>query len=481
MGLAHPIAAAGRSVNPKTLAGHSMSIAELVPQAEKSLQDPALKEKLQQLRQGDNYTNIYYLIRAYVFLALVIGATVWFFHFRAASGLSFWWNVPVVLAALALVGAGQHQLSGLGHEAAHHTLFKSRKGNEIVSDWLCMFPLYSTTHNYRLQHLAHHQFVNDPDHDPDVAQLQSSGHWLHFPLGKAKFLLTLLKQLWVPNLIRYMRIRAIYSVLPNDKNPYLKKNSKPSSIPIRVGLIYLAVLLGSLTVLVRLGGPALLAVVPALLWLGACTVFARIPDAFYHQSRLHPVISDKATTLMRFTYGTILFTGLAWLSLLADPWTPVYYILLWLVPIFTTFSFYMILRQLVQHGNGGRGWLTNTRVFLVHPFINFSVFPIGQDYHLPHHLYVTVPHFRLKKLHEALMEYPEYRAQATVVEGYFFPPQRPPVNPTVLDVIGPSYTPRNPAEVHIENSVLDLEEVEEKAEILRQGEEEIQRAKMRLP
>jgi len=30
----------------------------------------------------------------------------------------------------------------------------------------------------------------------------------------------------------------------------------------------------------------------------------------------------------------------------------VYYFLLWVVPLLTSFSFFMILRQLVQHGNG---------------------------------------------------------------------------------------------------------------------------------
>ena len=135
----------------------------------------------------------------------------------------------------------------------------------------------------------------------------------------------------------------------------------------------------------------------------------------------------------------------------------------------------MILRQLVQHGNGGRGWLTNTRVFVLRPFIRFSVFPIGQDYHLPHHLFATVPHYRLRKLHEVLMEYPEYRQEAVVVEGYFLPPHTPQTRPTVLDVLGPDYAPRDRREVHIDNTVLEDDEVEEKAEILREGELEKRR------
>jgi fatty acid desaturase len=447
----------------------------LARSAGKSLQEAELKEKLRQLRRTDNTTNIYYLLRAYLFLAVVIGGTVWFYHYQEEAGLAFAWNVPVTLLAIVLVGAGQHQLTGLGHEASHHTLFKNRFWNELVSDWLCMFPMFSSTHHYRLQHLAHHQFVNDPVRDPDVAQLRSSGHWLDFPLGKAAFLLTLVKQLWVPYLIKYIRIRARYSTVPSDKNPYQRKDYKPSKVPIRAGIAYILGLAALLTVLVRHGDPLLLAVLPAACWLGILAFYAWIPARLYHQSRLHPVISGRAMTLMRVTFITGLFCGLAWVTLLTGAWAALYFAVLWVVPIFTSFSFYMVLRQLVQHGNGGRGWLTNTRVFLVNPMLRFGVFPIGQDYHLPHHLFVTVPHYRLRQLHELLLEYPEYRDQATVVEGYFFPRHRPPANPTVLDVLGPGYAPRDLTEVHIENTVLDGEEVEEKEEILREGEAEVER------
>jgi len=112
--------------------------------------------------------------------------------------------------------AGQHQLTRLAHEASHHILFKNRYWNDLASDFLCMFPLYSATHHYRLQHIAHHQFVNDPVRDPDVSQLQTSGHWLDFPLERAKVARTLLKQIWPPRLFKFMRIRAKYNALPQE-------------------------------------------------------------------------------------------------------------------------------------------------------------------------------------------------------------------------------------------------------------------------
>ena len=82
----------------------------------------------------------------------------------------------------------------------------------------------------------------------------------------------------------------------------------------------------------------------------------------------------------------------------------------------------MIMRQWVQHGNADRGRYTNTRVFLVNPFIRYAVFPFGMDYHLPHHIYASVPHYKLKGLHELLLQDPEYREKGIVVEGYFNSP-----------------------------------------------------------
>src|SRR5207253_5147750 len=121
----------------------------------------------------------------------------------------------------------------------------------------------------------------------------------------------------------------------------------------------------------------------------------------------------------RVTFSSRGFSALVWLRLFVTPYAAFYYFLLCLVPIFTSFSFFMVLRQIVQHGNGDRGWLTNTRVFFVKRLINFAVFPIGQDYHLPHHLFASVPHYRLRYLHEALLEFAEYREQAIEVAGYF--------------------------------------------------------------
>lgn len=442
-----------------------------------SLSDPKFKQLLQQLRQTDNWRNWYYLARTYVLIAAVVGGAVWFYHQTRGSSLWLLWNVPVFAAAIAVVGALQHQLATLAHEAVHHTLFRNRYLNYFASEWLCSLPIFSSTFHYGLHHLAHHQFVNDPVRDPDISQMQKSGHRLSFPVMKEEFLDVLFRQMWVPNLIRYSLARAEYDSLGTEHNPYIREDWEFSKVPARLTLAHMIITAGLLTGLVMLGNPVLLAVVPVVAWAAMIAVLAMLPERHYYQSKIRPIVTVRTLAMMRITFLSLAFGSLAWATYATGDWWAAYYFWLWILPLGTSFPLYMVLRQIVQHGNGDRGWLTNSRVFICHPFINFAVFPLGQDYHLPHHMFSTVPHYRLKPLHEALLGCTEYCEQATVVEGYFWPKERPPVNPTVVDVLGPEYAPKEFRGVYIDNAVLEGRNVsaEEKQWIIDEGEREAER------
>jgi fatty acid desaturase len=404
-----------------------------------SVGSPDVLRRVNALRKTDNFTNWYYFALEYLFLGSVVGLTLAFYHFRPEWGLSWLWSVPVTLLAIVLVGAGQHRLTTLAHEASHYMLFRNRRLNELAADFLCMFPVWSTTHHYRLQHLAHHQYPNDPERDPDVAQMEASGHRFRFPMSPGKFVWEcVVKQLlWFPSLIRYARIRARFSSTGGGSGPYGGRS--PARYLIAVGILYLLSLTGMLTGLVLWGDPLLLAVVPPVMLAAVLTFYAVVPEKDYLQTVVKCDVAPRWRTFFRVSYWTAAFTALAWLTHLTGEWWALYYVLLWLVPLGTTFAFFMILRQVVQHGNASQDRFTNTRIFLVGPLIRWAVFPLGMHYHLPHHLFPLVPHYRLRQLHELLLETEEYRNQATVVEGYFFH-RRPPEHPTVLELMATDIT-----------------------------------------
>jgi fatty acid desaturase len=405
------------------------------------LNDPALQRRINQLRPLDNCTNWLYLIREYLVLAVTLGAVVIFYLNRAAWGLAWAWNIPVTLLAWLLVGASQHRLATLGHEAVHYVLFRNHYLNELISDWFCMFPLLSTTHFYRPQHLGHHQFVNDPERDPDLAQMAASGHRFRFPMSHCRFLWHCLgKQLlWPFRLMIYAFVRGRYAALGGGTGPYELPGPRYRLLGV-TELTVLLVLFGLYTWLGRADNSPLLVVVPAVVEVLLAALYGFLPERYFHRVLIRPVVSLRWTGFSRMTYLNLLLAALAWVRHETGVMAIFYFFVLWLVPLGTTFSLFMILRQVVQHENADRGRLTNTRIFHVGWWIRFAVFPLGMDYHLPHHLFPMIPHYRLRRLHALLMKSDAYRRQATVAEGYFWPRKQP--APTVLDLM--ARAPDNP-------------------------------------
>jgi fatty acid desaturase len=435
--------------------------------------NPALNRLVKEHARADNHSNwgpilgVHAVIAATV--ALVLGAETW----CRAAGLSPWWLLPLYVLAVLVIGASQHQLAGAGHEASHHTLFRNRLLNELTSDWLCMFPLFSTTYQFRLYHLQHHQFVNDPDRDPDFAMLDRSGHWMEFPVEKEDLKRMLWKQATVLPLLRHVLARLRYNALGmHERSPYRATTpaSPTAGFSKKIGGLY------SLGLILLVAGAAATGRIASVwyflpvLWLGLAVVFLLLPASWFPQERLRPVIHPRHHAMMRTGFLTLLLTGLCAAEALTRFPALAAYLLLWGVPLATAFPLCLILRQLVQHGNADRGWLTNTRVFHVHPVLRYAIFPFGMDYHLPHHMFATVPHHRLPSLHRALLDFPDYRRDCVETEHYFHSDAPPPRKPTVAEVLGPEYAPDpGSGDVFVDDSVLDNCDIAEKERILEES------------
>lgn len=426
------------------------------------LHDTEFKRYLQKVRETNNTTNWFYIGQTWLFLALVLTLAVLGYEWAFSSTANPWvWAALITLAAIPLVGAGQHHLGVLGHEGSHRTLFRHRLLNELASDWFCMFPLFSTTYMYRLQHLAHHQFVNDPDRDPNVVQMRATDTWPDGPLTARGLVGYVLKLFWLPHLFRFTRSRIKDNAMGGTHDVYRPNEPIPPRWPKTIGAAFVFFELGLHLYFVYRGETTLLAIVPVALWLAVMVFYVAMPHRLYHKSRVKPDVSLRTTTLIRLTGYFALFHGLAWLSVATSRPVLWYWLALWMLPLLTAFPLFLVLRQLLQHANGGRGRLDNTRVFLRPKTVNFFLLPLGQDYHLPHHLFASIPHYRLRELHEWMCQYPDYRAMALEVEGVSGTAS--PGRKTILGALGSDH--RVETERFIDSSVLDTFDVTEREAI----------------
>lgn len=423
--------------------------------------------EIQALKERDNWTNFRYLAGVYLVMTATIVATLWSFGAVAAAGLGWWWNIPAVVLAVIVIGASQHQLGGVIHEGTHYILFANRKLNELVSDWLAAFPIYTSTYAFRLHHLAHHQFVNDPERDPNFSQAKDSGHWLDFPLEHIDLLIAIGKQLNPVRLVSYILARARYSALGVDTNPYADTARKGSPWAIRVGVLFAVGAPAVLIPAIALGQWTIAVVALIVMYAATAAYYVAIPDEDYPKSKIDPVISHRATALGRITFMFLLYGALTWAEYASGHPVWGYFALLWILPLFTTFPLFMILREWLQHGNADRGRLTNSRIFLVNPFVRYAVFPWGMDYHLPHHLFASVPHYKLEALHELMLRDPEYREKGQIVEGWSRRPRPEKGWPTIVEVLGPRYAPEN-REVHVDDATLEHADVNDEVGVQRQ-------------
>ena len=107
-------------------------------------------------------------------------------------------------------------------------------------------------------------------------------------------------------------------------------------------------------------------------------------------------------------------------------WT---YLLLWTLPLYTVAVMCFRLRTAAEHsgipGHDHRysldkvDTLKTTRTTHWSPIAKFLFNPFNMAYHVEHHLYPSVPVFRLKKLHHLLREKnPKFAESVHVADGF---------------------------------------------------------------
>ncbi len=152
-----------------------------------------------------------------------------------ATNVLGWWFYPV---AVLIIGARMHALAILMHDAAHFRFLKSKKWNDLLTNLLVMYPIFSSLDKYRDNHLRHHTHLNT-DHDPDwVAKLGKRA--FTFPQSRTEFLGMVASYFFL-----YQGAMDALWFLKRFKHSGTSQRTNADSKPLRFGYYFL--LFGSIT------------------------------------------------------------------------------------------------------------------------------------------------------------------------------------------------------------------------------------------
>ena len=95
------------------------------------------------------------------------------------------------------------------------------------------------------------------------------------------------------------------------------------------------------------------------------------------------------------------------------------FLLLWVVPILTWLKMIMRVRSIAEHfAVENDHACTQSRTTLPSFLERVFVAPRHVNFHLEHHLYPSVPFFRLPQLHAVLMKDPVFQSRAHITSTY---------------------------------------------------------------
>lgn len=246
----------------------------------------------------------------------------------------------VLLVGLFIMGGRQLACSIIMHDAGHYALFSNKKVNDFVGKWLGSYMILNDMLRYRTYHLEHH-LTTGTAADPDISLTKG------YPTTVISMLRKMLRDLLGATGIK-SQIGLISMHLGYLKYS-LSKDIQKLSQKDRTWMEFLH------TAFKNLSGP----------------IFAQ---------------------LMLFTL----------LTLFATPWL----YLFWVVALLTTFNFSIRIRAMAEHSmvEDTEDTLRNTRTTYANWWEKILFAPHYVNYHVEHHLLMSVPPYNLPKMHQLLKE-----------------------------------------------------------------------------
>lgn len=293
------------------------------------------RAEIQQLSQRSDWMGAWAVGSTWAVIALTFAGLV-----LARQYLPLWGFVLALLLGLLIIAGRQLCLAILQHDAAHGTLFKSKWGNDVLTDWLCARPIWNELHKYRPYHLVHHAHTSTAQ-DPDLSLVSG------FPTSRRSLLRKLLRDL--------------------------------------TGMTGLKFLLGRL--LMDAG---------VLKWTVANDV-QRLPA---NGRRWW----DYARSLALNSAGMLLVNGLllALLWQLGQAWLFAVWVLAYISPFPLLLRIRSLAEHACLPSSNNP--LHNTRSTAAGWLARMTVAPVRVNFHIEHHLMASVPYFRLPQMHQLLRE-----------------------------------------------------------------------------
>ena len=261
-----------------------------------------------------------------------------------AFALVAWDANPLTIAlALLLLGGRQLALAVMMHECSHRSLFRTRWLNDALGVWLIGAPVWTHLDQYRVHHMAHHNHTGT-DKDTDLGLVEA------FPTTRQGMARKLGR-----DLVGITGVKRIFGLLLMDLGILSYTASTGARRLDQSGRSWVDLVRSG----VRRVGPVLL------------------------------------TNLV--IWGVLFALGQGWLYLL------------WVVAYLTVFSFVVRVRSIAEHActlaeGQSPDILLNTRTTHANWLARLTVAPLNVNYHIEHHLLMTVPYYKLPKLHALLRE-----------------------------------------------------------------------------
>ena len=135
--------------------------------------------------------------------ALAAVGTEWAGIAAAIAACILWPNVFVYIGAIVFIGARQHALAIIAHDASHFRFLPNRRLNDGLADLLLSWPLLMSVQGYRAFHGPHHRFLDDErDGNRVLYQTHTAGgelapDWI-YPKTRWELVLALLRYTFSP-------------------------------------------------------------------------------------------------------------------------------------------------------------------------------------------------------------------------------------------------------------------------------------------